>query len=178
MIISAVVRMIVEMRRSKARTLTMTRVTLILLALPCALGAAVPAQDRRNSDVPNTDTKYQAKTYRTIAEWRQRADRLRKQVLSAAGLMPMPERTPLNAHVFGKIEYKDYSIEKVYIETLPGFYLAGNLYRPVGRAGKVPGVLAPHGHAQYGRLENGPYSRCPRGASTWRARAMSFSGMT
>ena len=73
----------------------------------------------------------------------------------------MPERNPLNAQIFGRIENKDYSVEKVYIETLPGFYLAGNLYRPLGRKGKFPGVLAPHGHAQYGRLENGPLFSVP-----------------
>jgi dienelactone hydrolase len=75
--------------------------------------------------------------------------------------MPLPERTPLNAKIFGRIENKDYSIEKVYIETLPGFYLGGNLYRPLGKTGKFPGMLAPHGHAQYGRLEDGPLFSVP-----------------
>jgi dienelactone hydrolase len=73
----------------------------------------------------------------------------------------MPERTPLNAKIFDKIENKDYSIEKVYIETLPGFYLAGNLYRPLGKTGRFPGMLAPHGHAAYGRLEHGDLFSVP-----------------
>ncbi len=75
--------------------------------------------------------------------------------------MPVPVKGPLNAQIFGRIENKDYSIEKVYLETLPGFYLAGNLYRPVGRTGKLPAVAAPHGHAQYGRLEHGPLFSVP-----------------
>ena len=66
----------------------------------------------------------------------------------------MPARSPLAPEVFGRIENKDYSIEKVLLQTLPGYYLGGNLYRPIGRAGKLPGVLTPHGHWTYGRLEN------------------------
>jgi dienelactone hydrolase len=118
-------------------------------------------QDARNTTTPNTDTHFKAPVYHSLAEWETHAGKLRKQILSAAGLMPLPERTPLNAKIFGRIENKDYSIEKVYIETLPGFYLAGNLYRPLGKKGKFPGMLAPHGHAQYGRLEHGPLFSVP-----------------
>jgi dienelactone hydrolase len=102
--------------------------------------------------VPSTDTKFTAPSFSSLEEWKARRAGLQKQVMSAAGLLPFPERNPLNAQVFGRIAYADYSIEKVYIETLPGFYLAGNLYRPVGKKGPFPGMLAPHGHAQYGRL--------------------------
>ncbi len=132
----------------------------LFLAVP--LLAGVPPQDRRNADIVHTDTRFQARSYRTLEEWQRRAAHLRKQVLSAAGLMPMPEKTPLNAQVFGRIENKDYSIEKVYLETLPGFYLGGNLYRPLGRKGRFPAVAAPHGHAQYGRLEDGALFSVPR----------------
>jgi dienelactone hydrolase len=123
--------------------------------------AAVPEQDLRNTQIPNTDTHFQAAKYSSLEQWKARAEKLRRQVRFAAGLVPMPERTPLNARIFGRIENKDYSIEKVHIETLPGFYLAGNLYRPLGRSGKFPGMLAPHGHAQYGRLEHGPLFSVP-----------------
>lgn len=126
-----------------------------------AAAAAVPAADSRNTQTPNTDTHFKPATYATREAWLARREALRKQVLSAAGLLPLPERTPLNAKIFGRIENKDYSIEKVYIETLPGFYLAGNLYRPLGKSGKFPGMLAPHGHAQYGRLEHGALFSVP-----------------
>ncbi len=134
---------------------------LLLCLATSVLAAEIPKADRRNVDVPNTDTHFQPRTYRTLDEWQARASHLRKQVLSAAGLMPTPPKTPLRPQIFGRIENKDYSIEKVYIETMPGFYLAGNLYRPLGRTGKFPGVLAPHGHAQYGRLEHGPLFSVP-----------------
>jgi dienelactone hydrolase len=92
--------------------------------------------------------------YKTRAQWEARAARLRKQILFAAGLEPMPERNALTPQIFGRIDNKDYSIEKVLLQTLPGYYLGGNLYRPIGKAGKLPGVLATHGHWTYGRLEN------------------------
>ena len=118
-------------------------------------------QDRRNTVIATTDTHFAAPSFATLEEWKVRREALRKQVQSAAGLLPFPARNPLNAQVFGRIENKDYSIEKVYIETLPGFYLAGNLYRPLGKKGPFPGMLAPHGHAQYGRLEDGELFSVP-----------------
>ncbi len=68
--------------------------------------------------------------------------------------------TPPHAEIFGRLERNGYSIEKVLLETLPGYYVGGNLYRPAA-AGKHPAVLNPHGHWQYGRLENEPLDSNP-----------------
>lgn len=84
--------------------------------------------------------------------WAKRAERVRRQILVSQGLWPMPARTPLNPVVHGKIERDDYTVEKVYFESLPGFYVTGNLYRPKGKGGKLPGVLCPHGHWSEGRF--------------------------
>ncbi|HUS04857.1 MAG TPA: hypothetical protein VMZ52_01065 [Bryobacteraceae bacterium] len=131
-----------------------TTTALTFACVTCAWAAA-PQQDRRNTTLPDTNTHFQAPVYSSLQAWQTRSHALRQQILSAAGLLPLPERNPLHATIFGRIENKDYSIEKVYLETFPGFYLSGNLYRPVGRTGKFPAMLAPHGHAQYGRLEHG-----------------------
>src|SRR5262249_30085394 len=75
-------------------------------------------------------------------EWQQRAKQIREQMLVSCGLWPMPAKTPLNQRVFGRVERDGYSVEKVYLETLPGFYLGGNLYRPLGRGkGPFPAIL-------------------------------------
>src|SRR5206468_10770755 len=85
--------------------------------------------------------------------WQARAKDIREHVLVSCGLWPMPDRTSLDPHIFGKIERDGYSVEKVYIRAMPGFYLAGNLYRPLGRGkGPFPGILNPHGHWKEGRL--------------------------
>jgi hypothetical protein len=85
--------------------------------------------------------------------WEARANDIREQVLVSCGLWPMLQKTPLNAKVTGRVERDGYSIEKVAIETLPGFYLGGNLYRPLGHGkGPFPAILNPHGHWANGRM--------------------------
>ncbi|HEU5022317.1 MAG TPA: hypothetical protein VFT60_10510 [Bryobacteraceae bacterium] len=118
--------------------------------------AQIPAADSRNTDIPNTDTHFVPASYKTLAEWTARRQEIRTQILSAAGLLPMLPKSPLHPEIFGRIQTKNYSVEKVLIETLPGFYLAGNLYRPVKAPppGGFPGIIQPHGHWNYGRLEN------------------------
>jgi hypothetical protein len=89
------------------------------------------------------------------SQWRERSHAIREQILVSSGLWPMPEKTPLNARMFGKIERDGYSVEKVYFQSYPGFYVGGNLYRPLGRgAGPFPAILNTHGHWEHGRLED------------------------
>jgi len=64
----------------------------------------------------------------------------------------MPTKTPLKAVVHGKVERDDYTVEKVYFESFPGFFVTGSLYRPKGRSGPRPAVLSPHGHRKGGRF--------------------------
>lgn len=137
----------------------------IVVVFSAALASAqVPQQDSRNTYIPETNTHFKMPAYKTLAEWEAHKQKLREQILFAAGLTPMPEKTPLHPVIFGRIEHDDYTIERVYIETLPGYYLCGNLYRPHGRSGKFPGVLSTHGHWDYGRLErqqlNSGQARC------------------
>jgi len=89
--------------------------------------------------------------------WEHRAAQVRRQILVANGLWPMPERTPPNAVIHGKVERDGYTVERVYFESYPGHYVTGSLFRPVGRTGKLPGVLCPHGHWANGRFyDSGP----------------------
>jgi dienelactone hydrolase len=88
----------------------------------------------------------------TREAWDQRATALRTQMLVALGLHPMPEKTPLKPIIHGKVDCGEYTVEKVILEAMPGFYLTGSLYRPSKIEGKVPGVLCPHGHWANGRF--------------------------
>ena len=129
--------------------------SLVLSAAPLAQEArnTIPAEDVRNT-ILSSRTHYKMPVVATREAWQERAAFLRKQILASAGLLPMPEKRPLNAQVFDKLERDGYTVEKVLLETLPGFYLGGNLYRPRAGQGPFPGVVSPHGHWQYGRLEN------------------------
>ena len=106
------------------------------------------------------DVSYLAERYKSREEWSKRAVELREQVLGAAGLLPTPEKRPLNARIFGKIDHGDYTVEKCYFESYPGFYCTGNLYRPKS-PGRHPGVLNTHGHWPEGRLVNNDNSSIP-----------------
>jgi dienelactone hydrolase len=130
-------------------------IALLICLWSAGVHAQVPTQDARNVNLVNTRTHMPLPSYSSLQDWERRKAYLRQQILVSTGLSPMPARTPLNPLVFGLIREKGYTIEKVLIETLPGFYLAGNLYRPLG-AGKHPGILNPQGHWQYGRLEHQP----------------------
>ncbi len=84
--------------------------------------------------------------------WENRAAAVKTQIRVALGLLPEPTRTPLNAVVHGRIERDGYTIEKVILETMPGLFHTGNLYRPKGAAGKHPAVIVTHGHWQDARF--------------------------
>ncbi|SIN93334.1 Acetyl xylan esterase (AXE1) [Singulisphaera sp. GP187] len=93
-------------------------------------------------------------------EWRERAQTVCEHLLVTLGLWPLPPKTPLNPQVYGKLERDGYTIEKVVLETLPGFTLSGNLYRPGGKSGQLPIVLCPHGHWEDGRVNPEVQERC------------------
>lgn len=121
--------------------------------LPRATADTLPASDQRAQPPKTLNTLRSFPDIRSKAEWQARAKEIREQVLVSCGLWPVPEKTPLNPKIFGKIVRDDYRVEKVYFQTYPGFYLAGNLYRPVGHGdGPFPGVLNPHGHWSNGRM--------------------------
>lgn len=88
--------------------------------------------------------------------WKERAERVRRQLLVATGLWPMPTKTPLNGKVYGRVDRDGYTVEKVALESYPGFFVTGNLYRPKGKTGRLPGVLSPHGHFPTGRFYETP----------------------
>ena len=128
----------------------------ILVLIPALLRGGIPATDARETEISDYRTHFKMADYATRKQWEARKQRLRQQILSAAGLLPMPPRTPVHGKVIRRLEYKDYAIETVLLETLPGYYLGGNLYRPVGKKGPFPAVLTPHGHWKRGRLEDQP----------------------
>lgn len=86
------------------------------------------------------------------AAWDERAEELRRRVLVANGLWPLPPRTPLNAVIHGKVERDGFTVERVYFESQPGLYVTGMLFRPSEGEGPFPAVLSPHGHG--GRLQD------------------------
>ena len=123
-------------------------------------GVSQAANDTRIYQTRDVHTLYTFPGY-TKAEWLAKVAELREHILVSNGLAPMPEKTPLNAHIFGRIEREDYTVEKVYFEAYPGFFTTGNLYRPKGVKGPFPGIVSPHGHWGRGRLEDSEAGSVP-----------------
>lgn len=126
---------------------------LLSLVVISLLSAAVRADDVRTQPLKDLNGYFPFAPPSSVEEWESRRNEVRRQILVAAGLWPMPEKTPLNPVIHGKIDCGEYTIEKVYFESAPGFFVTGNLYRPKNVQGKVPGVLTPHGHAKDARLQ-------------------------
>jgi Acetyl esterase (deacetylase) len=91
---------------------------------------------------------------KTKEEWDARAALVRRQILVSEGLWPLPTKTPLNPVTHGLTDMGDYTVEKVYFESMPGFFVTGSLFRPKKINGKVPGALVPHGHWADGRFHD------------------------
>jgi len=91
----------------------------------------------------------------TVADAERRKQWVRQTFLSLLGGLP-DYNGPLNPRITGRIEAGNYTIEKVIFESLPGFYVTANVYRPsspLNQAGRYPGVLLQAGHTQEGKPE-------------------------
>lgn len=105
-----------------------------------------------------------SRSYSTAAQWQARASRVREGILKGAGLLPPPKKCPLNPIFHSRRDHDGYSVENVAFESLPGFFVTGNLYRP--KTGRPPyaAVLCPHGHFTYpgggGRFRPDMQLRC------------------
>ena len=136
----------------KLRTLTL----LTLLNLP-SLSAQQPIQDpllRWMNQIAQQQLQRRESTIaaiQTVADAERRKELVRETLLDILGGLP-DYNGPLNARITGHIEAESYSIEKVIFESLPGFFVTANLYRP-NQPGRYPAVLLQSGHTQEGKPE-------------------------
>lgn len=142
----------------------MLRPLLCSIAILTVAAAAEPPRARPAGELPHDSRLAPLKeldgnfpfTPPTSREtWTTRAEQVRTRIRVASGIWPEPTKTPLNAVVHGRIERDDYTVEKVFFESMPGFFVTGNLYRPKDGAPpgtRRPGVLCPYGHWPNGRF--------------------------
>ena len=151
----------------------------------------LPPVDRRRTEVRHLNLPCAFVAPTTKEAWEKRARSLREHILVSMGLWPNPARSPLNAEITHRVERDGYSIENVRFQSLPGYYVTGNLYRPFGgdrsfddRSGTDgtgddgsggadfiagdpgtdsprPAILNPHGHWKEGRLAHEPDGSIP-----------------
>ncbi len=134
----------------------------------------LPPVDRRGTEIRHLNLPCEFVAPATKEAWEKRARSLREHILVSMGLWPNPARSPLNAEITHRVERDGYSIENVRFQSLPGFYVTGNLYRPAGGGsgadgadgddpgdGPRPAILNPHGHWTEGRLNHEPDGSIP-----------------
>jgi uncharacterized protein len=124
-----------------------------LLLLSCTAGSAQP--DPKHPDLCQGAYYTEAQgaqvlhdlssQYHDRASWEKRAALIRQGIIEGAELQHMP-RQPLTVLRTGSIKLQGYSVENIAIETLPGYWLTGNLYRPTDTSRSMAGILSPHGH--------------------------------
>lgn len=126
-----------------------------LAVLLCFSWTAV-AEDVRHQPLKDLNGYFPFHPPTSLDQWETRKESVRRRILVATGLWPMPTKTPLNPVIHGKIECGGYTVEKVYFESAPGLFVTGNLYRPTHIEGKAPGVMLAHGHHKDARLDLTP----------------------
>ncbi len=88
-----------------------------------------------------------AEEIRSPETWEKLRAQRQEEMRDMLGLLPWPERTPLNVRITGKLDKRDYTIEKIAFESIPKFYVTGNLYVPKNRKGPAPAIVYVCGHA-------------------------------
>ena len=76
-------------------------------------------------------------------EWDRRAEQVRRQMLVALGLWPMPTKTPLNAVVHGSRDQGDYTVEKGLLRELSRLLRHGQPVSAQGQVGQIAGRALP-----------------------------------
>jgi dienelactone hydrolase len=124
-------------------------------AAPLALSEGRQPADNRLHDLRTTDSYFPMRTVDNAGGWRARQEAVRLRILVAAGLHPLPDRSPLNARVFGRVDRDEYTVDRVVFESFPGHFVTGSLYRPKSAGSrKFPAVLNPYGHWGGGRFQD------------------------
>src|SRR5262249_32509484 len=137
----------------------MSRIVLaatLFLAVPACLPQSPPA-DPFLGWLDHIAQRQLDERERSIAAIRTQADADRRNAMVRAQLTELlgglPAYSgPLNPRVTGRLQSDTHTIEKVIFESLPGFYITANLYRP-NAPGRYPAILVPSGHTQEGKPE-------------------------
>ncbi len=103
---------------------------------------------------------YLTTLYSNVSEWEARKKEIKACMITSFGLdkaPPMPKSKPT---LTPKRIYKDYSVENIGLEILPGVYATGSIYKPYPLNKKAPVILTPDGHFGDGRYRKDEQYRC------------------
>lgn len=79
--------------------------------------------------------------------WKKRAKTIKQNLLKGMQWDKISHHNgKINVISHSKKIMDGYTVENMAIESFPGFYVTGNLYRPLNKEGKYAAILSPHGH--------------------------------
>jgi len=85
---------------------------------------------------------------KTKEEWLIRQAEAKKIMADAVG--EFPAKTPLNPVITGILKKDGFTVEKLYFESRPGYYVTAALFLPNIKKGKLPAILYCCGHTNNG----------------------------
>ena len=89
--------------------------------------------------------------YDDTESWEKRKAELKACILSTLKLSEIPAAPASKPIITSVRKYDGYTVENIALETLPGIFVSGSLYRPAKTKGKFPVILNPDGHFAKGR---------------------------
>ena len=113
-----------------------------------------------------------ATLYNDVQSWEKRKATLKQCLLSTLHLSSLPPAPASKPIVTALRKFDGYTVENIAIESLPGVFISGSLYRPAKSKGKLPVILNPDGHFAKGRYREDCQYRC---ATLARMGAIAFS---
>jgi len=123
--------------------------------------------DARLYKLDNVQTVRPLPKWGTLSEWKRQRKDVRRHLWLCTGLNDTTAAFRPKAKVIAKFEHEGVIVENIRIESLPGLYVMGNLYRPKDATKPLPLVLQPHGHAMRARtVPLDQYSVPHRGMNT------------
>ncbi len=112
-------------------------------------------------DEANLMMKQFAREWHDIETWEKRAAIIRNGIIKGMQLDRMPViKGDFNPIIRKTRKFEGYIVENIAIESFPGFYITGNLYRPLSEDIRHPAVICPHGHWENGRMSPDVQYRC------------------
>jgi dienelactone hydrolase len=105
-------------------------------------------------------TKF-AQQWTDKASWEKRAQVIRTGMIQGMQMDKMPKISGQFNPIRNNLRVMDgYSVENIAIESFPGFYVTGNLYRPLRKQEKYAAILSPQGHGIDKRFSEETQRRC------------------
>jgi uncharacterized protein len=111
-------------------------------------------------DEAKNEHENMAMAYADAESWKKKAQQIKQGILEGAEITQFKAGKKVNAVIHSRKIMNGYSVENVFFESIKGTYVTGNLYKPLNIKGKIPGILAPHGHGDNLRLGEATQQRC------------------